>query len=197
MAYFHTEAFRLMRYRCERCGFVEVIWNSRNGATPFTIDCAAPLSAMGTLAVRQLMGTLTVHRLQAFLRDLGTFLPLERACGGNAFHETWNLDVFARNHDPLPGERYFRDGIPEEARSIMRARIERIRDHFPITDEEDSMLIESVGGEYTADGDRPMIVTEEFAPGWPMLVVRGTDADALHSETEAGETRGRTRHEIP
>lgn len=34
----HGEAFMLMNYAC-RCGHREVIWNSRDGVTPFGLDC--------------------------------------------------------------------------------------------------------------------------------------------------------------
>jgi hypothetical protein len=37
--FLHPEAFRLMTYLCESCGFVEQIWNSRDGVTPFCIGC--------------------------------------------------------------------------------------------------------------------------------------------------------------
>lgn len=35
----HPEAFRLMPYRCETCGNLEQIWNSRDGVTPFMTNC--------------------------------------------------------------------------------------------------------------------------------------------------------------
>ena len=37
----HAEAFMLMRYRCKACGGEEIVWNSRDGVTPFGIDCLA------------------------------------------------------------------------------------------------------------------------------------------------------------
>lgn len=37
--YLHAEAYCLMTYACKSCGFGEVIWNSRDGVTPFGIDC--------------------------------------------------------------------------------------------------------------------------------------------------------------
>ncbi len=37
----HREAYCLMTYRCEQCGTEEVLWNSRDGVTPFCIPCAA------------------------------------------------------------------------------------------------------------------------------------------------------------
>ncbi|MGD9156860.1 MAG: hypothetical protein PVG39_00500 [Desulfobacteraceae bacterium] len=33
------EAFALMEYGCEECGKVEIIWNSRDGVTPFMVGC--------------------------------------------------------------------------------------------------------------------------------------------------------------
>ena len=36
----HAEAFKRMRYRCEsNPAHNEPIWNSRDGVTPFTVDC--------------------------------------------------------------------------------------------------------------------------------------------------------------
>ena len=37
----HAEAFWLMKYTCQDCGHEEVIWNSRDGVTPFGIRCMA------------------------------------------------------------------------------------------------------------------------------------------------------------
>ena len=36
----YKEAFCLMIYKCEKCGTIEVIWNSRDGVTPFCIKCS-------------------------------------------------------------------------------------------------------------------------------------------------------------
>ena len=35
----HAEAFCLMTYKCEQCRKEEVLWNSRDGVTPFIIGC--------------------------------------------------------------------------------------------------------------------------------------------------------------
>lgn len=35
----HGEAFRIMTYECKKCGFKELIWNSRDGVTPFCLVC--------------------------------------------------------------------------------------------------------------------------------------------------------------
>ena len=37
--YKHKEAFCLMQYICERCFGSEILWNSRDGVTPFIIHC--------------------------------------------------------------------------------------------------------------------------------------------------------------
>lgn len=37
--YNHAEAFCLMNYRCEKCKTIEVLWNSRDGVTPYIINC--------------------------------------------------------------------------------------------------------------------------------------------------------------
>jgi len=37
--YQQGEAFCLMRYRCETCMHTEILWNSRDGVTPFSITC--------------------------------------------------------------------------------------------------------------------------------------------------------------
>lgn len=37
--YSHTEAFCLMTYQYESCKRIEIIWNSRDGVTPFIILC--------------------------------------------------------------------------------------------------------------------------------------------------------------
>lgn len=38
--YNHGEAYHLMNYKCEKCGYEEVLWNSRDGVTPFIIGCS-------------------------------------------------------------------------------------------------------------------------------------------------------------
>jgi len=37
--YTHGEAFNIMLYICEVCGSMEILWNSRDGVTPFMINC--------------------------------------------------------------------------------------------------------------------------------------------------------------
>lgn len=45
--YKHAEAFCLMNYRCDECGHHEVLWNSRDGVTPFCIECRKCKDPMG------------------------------------------------------------------------------------------------------------------------------------------------------
>jgi hypothetical protein len=35
----YIEAFCLMLYKCDKCGTIEILWNSRDGVTPFCIEC--------------------------------------------------------------------------------------------------------------------------------------------------------------
>lgn len=37
--YQHAEAFCLVWYTCQKCGHAERMWNSRDGVTPFALQC--------------------------------------------------------------------------------------------------------------------------------------------------------------
>lgn len=37
--YDHAEAFCTMQYECQTCKTIETLWNSRDGVTPFIIQC--------------------------------------------------------------------------------------------------------------------------------------------------------------
>jgi hypothetical protein len=37
--YLHAEAYCLMTYQCKTCLVKEILWNSRDGVTPFIISC--------------------------------------------------------------------------------------------------------------------------------------------------------------
>lgn len=101
--YSFNDAFKLMRYRCP-CGHMEVIWNSRDGITPFTAVCPS----CGELSLT---------------------------------HVAWHLDRCAPQHKLNPGQAFWRDGTPDEAKTIMRARIDSLRETWPLTPEEDRELI--------------------------------------------------------
>lgn len=128
----HAEAFNLMIYRCDR-GHEERIWNSRDGVTPFIIDC--------------------------------------RYCeNAEAVHHDWNRDQYLPTYHLTAGDRFFRDGTIEEARSILRNRFARHREQ----------LVDIFGMGITSTALRGRTVEEviddilaehpsEFRAGWPMI----------------------------
>jgi len=83
----------LMLYECKVCGGREVLWNGRDGVTPFGVPCRNE--------------TCNEHEM-----------------GSPMLHIAWKLDKCAPAFKPWPGMRVFRDGTLEEARAIMRRRIE-------------------------------------------------------------------------
>lgn len=116
----HGEAFKLMTYACA-CGHRETIWNSRDGVTPFGMEC--------------------------------------QSCGGmDVRHVDWKRDVYAPHHKLHKGQRFWRDGTPDEAEAIMRGRIESYQDTYPCTPEKEAELIR-----IAREGEG------EFRKGWPML----------------------------
>lgn len=141
----HKEAFALMLYRCETCQFEERIWNSRDGTTPFIVDC--------------------------------------RRCGEDSMHADWHQDLCVPDYDPFPGDRYFRDGTEAEARAIVRRRLERARGTpYEVPEDGWREIIDRclAREEITPPwGGKEKVAVGEFQPGWPQLVVRGTDADSL------------------
>jgi hypothetical protein len=127
----HPEAFRLLRYRCEPCGFVEVVWNSRDGCVPSIIECAAASRVLCDEVVSRgavIAAPTTVHLLRLAIEHWGGEIRKLTPCGGSAVRlpvDRDDRDQFPTAHDPYPGERYFRDGIPAEARASMRAQTDR------------------------------------------------------------------------
>lgn len=120
--YQHGEAYMLMTYACN-CGHRETIWNSRDGVTPFGMECPS--------------------------------------CGQQSLlHVEWQRDVRAPNHKLHRGQRFWRDGTPDEAEAIMRRRIEMLKDKYPCPPEQAERMIREVRA--GTDGG-------EFQKGWPML----------------------------
>ncbi len=117
----YGEAYMLMWYICKSCRAREMIWNSRDGVTPFGINCPS--------------------------------------CGEIMNHVDWNSDRYEPNHQLNGDQRFFRDGTPDEAETIIRARIERLQNHYPLSDQEQEQLVKSCrsGKEH------------EFQQGWPIL----------------------------
>lgn len=82
------------------------------------------------------------------------------SCGGSMTHVEWDKDTYAPDHQLLRRQRFWRDGTPDEAEAIMRRRIERMRDKWPCSPEEETQLIKAA----REGGD-----SGEFQKGWPML----------------------------
>ena len=102
-----------------------------------------------------------------------------RECNGMANHVTWPRDIFAPDHKPRPGDRYFRDGLPEEAASIMRRRIigsiwrQQVNNVWnPISEKEAQELVDKAVASTRGESQDQF---SEFRKGWPMLVTAGTD----------------------
>lgn len=119
----HGEAFALMTYGCP-CGHREVIWNSRDGVTPFCMGCPS--------------------------------------CGGATLrHSTFRVDVYAPAHKLHRGQRFWRDGTPDEAAELMRKRIAAMQGRYPLRPSEVECYI----------NDARTGANSEFQTGWPMLAV--------------------------
>lgn len=88
------------------------------------------------------------------------------SCSGTMNHIAWQNDLYLPDHAPMPGQRYFRDGTPDEAAEIMAKRIELFKDKFPVTPEKKQELIEGARNAHKT-GDANF---HEFQKGWPMLV---------------------------
>lgn len=82
-------------------------------------------------------------------------------CDAELMHVHWDRDVRAVDHRPQSGERFFRDGTPEEAKAILRSRIEQGRGtEYELSEEEAATILETVS-EWS-----------EFHPGWPLIAVQ-------------------------
>lgn len=123
------EAFMLMRYACKDCGTNEMIWNSRDGITPFSIGCRTD------------------------------------GCSESMNHVDWQNDIYAPDFKPATGQRFFRDGTPDEAANIMQRRINTMRDQYPTTQEREAELIEGARNAAETGGES----FHEFKAGWPTL----------------------------
>lgn len=83
---------------------------------------------------------------------------LQPGCQHIAYHADWKQDRYEPAHQLLPGEWFFRDGTPDEARAIVQRRLQNAK-----------------GTPYERDESTwPDLINDitrgEFLPGWPMLV---------------------------
>lgn len=85
------------------------------------------------------------------------------SCTGTMSHVEWQADAPAPNHKLTVGQRYWRDGTPDEAEAIMRRRIEKSKGtRWEAGPEMVAKLIKAARDE-SDEG--------EFRKGWPMLDV--------------------------
>lgn len=91
------------------------------------------------------------------------------SCGGTMDHTNWNMDELAPDHQLRPMQKFWRDGTPDEAETIMRRRIEKFKvvppgrvPLPPLTTDKEAALIASARA-----GDED----SEFRKGWPTLDV--------------------------
>lgn len=93
--YNHAEAFCLMTYQCLTCGTIENIWNSRDGVTPFTVNCRV-------------------------CKANGVEMTMSK---GQMQHVAWDRDLCDPDYLPLPNQRVFVT-ITKEINEVMtRARV--------------------------------------------------------------------------
>lgn len=90
----------------------------------------------------------------------GTGCP---SCGGTLTHQHWHRDTYAPDHKLHRGQRFWRDGTPDEAAEIMRKRLS----NHPggRSAEWDAQLIE----------DARLGRDHDFTMGWPVLDVHMGD----------------------
>lgn len=84
------------------------------------------------------------------------------SCGNIMDHVDWKSDLASQNHKLTVGQRFWRDGTPDEAETIMRRRIEKSKGgKWEPSPEVAAELIASARNE--SEG--------EFQKGWPALDV--------------------------
>lgn len=100
------------------------------------------------------------------------------SCGDIMRHVNWQEDEPAPNHKLHEGQRFFRNGTPDEAEAIMRRRIEKAKGTRWEADAEKTELLVKLA----------RVATEgEFQSGWPKIDVHRT-VHSLDTRPERGET---------
>jgi hypothetical protein len=107
-----------------------------------------------------------IHNSRDGVTPFGLLCP---SCGENSLrHVDWHRDERRPDYTPFPGQRYFRDGTPEEALAFIEQRIERFtKAGHAVPDE----VVESL----RADARN---TAGEWQKGWP-IVCRTPDRSAL------------------
>ena len=77
-------------------------------------------------------------------------------------HWQWQLDEPAKDHDLVPGQRFFRDGTKDEAVASLRRR-------FKIFEERGQPAPDDIKAKMLANLDKPSEQRAEFQDGWPAL----------------------------
>lgn len=80
-------------------------------------------------------------------------------------HWRFDLDERATEHVLRSGQRFWRDGTPEEAKAALERR-------FKIFKERGQPVSEEVQAEMLADLEKPSDERWEFKDGWPMLDIQ-------------------------
>ncbi len=127
----YAEAFMLMTYQCEKCGAKEIVWNSRDGVTPF-------------------MGP----ECRAFNDSR------ERQCGGATQHVDWQNDVYKPDYRPIIGDRIWRDGTLDMMRAIKKKMVNSNSQYITKEMEAEgiSAFIERIAVEEHGEGGWPALV---------------------------------------
>ncbi|MEE4016114.1 hypothetical protein V1T76_28940 [Roseibium sp. FZY0029] len=83
------------------------------------------------------------------------------SCGKpNLRHVNWQHDVYAPEHKLQIGQRFWRDGTPDEAEAIMRRRIEQEQNTCSLKPKIAEELIQSI---------RDGATDYKFRNGWPII----------------------------
>ncbi len=82
------------------------------------------------------------------------------SCGDTMQHVAWGKDLYAPDHKLIPGQRFWRDGTPEEAVAGTREIIALIRQKMEFSEESENKMLQAA-----RDGD----IESDFRKGWPMI----------------------------
>jgi len=82
------------------------------------------------------------------------------SCGKpSLLHVAWGGDNYAPKHKCHKGQRFFRDGTPDEAAEIMARRLDSMQEEYPSSPDEYAEMVQAA-----REGKM-----SEFQKGWPMI----------------------------